>query len=55
MTTITSFYTFNHQIEGNWDAKALSYVIASNVARHPACNICHIYHIQSNLFKRQSL
>ena len=43
MTTITSFYSFNHHIPGNWDAKALSYVIA----KHPVYNIYDIYHIYS--------
>ena len=28
ITTITSFYTFNHDMPENCDAKALSYVIA---------------------------
>ena len=44
MTTVTSFYTFNHHLPKNWDAKTLSYVIA----RHPVHNvydICDIYNI----------
>ena len=43
MATITSFNAFNHHIPGNWDAKALSYVIA----KHPVYNIYDIYHIYS--------
>ena len=38
ITTITSFYTFNHHIPENCDAKALSYVIP----RHPVYNIYDI-------------
>ena len=41
MTTVTSFYTFNHHLPKNWDAKTLSYVIA----RYPVHNIYDIYDI----------
>ena len=41
MTTVTSFYNFNHHLPKNWDAKTLSYVIA----RHPVHNIYDIYDI----------
>ena len=41
MTSITSLYNFNHQLPGNWDAKALYYVIA----KHPVYNIYDMYHI----------
>ena len=41
MTTVTSFYNFNHHLPKNWDAKTLSYVIA----RHPVHKIYDIYDI----------